>query len=194
MEYPNLCHSFLLLASLQQKFRSLAPCNCDLEKGADKIIEKTCWARSSFHCDSHNSKSFHEWPTSPEIFAVPQLGWAIKKLRFSFQLPKRTSCSDNNDDDGTNYKTTRRNFTLGHQMPKTSIPNIPLLPPLQEVSVKIAESRRTFAESPINVNANCQAISWPVRSVLMFINWPAMAQLAAVSLAKMIRRLDLVRN
>lgn len=119
------------------------------------------------------------------------LGWAIKKLRFSFQLPKRTSC---NDDDGTNYKTTRRNFTLGHQMPKTSIPYIPLHPPLQELGVKIAESRRTFAELPINVNANCQPISWPVRSVLMFINWPAMAQLSAASLAKMIRRLDLLRN
>lgn len=134
----------------------------------------------SFHCDSHNSKSFHEWPTSPEIFAVPQLGWAIKKLRFSFQLPKRTSCNDNDDDDGTNYKTTRRNFTLGHQMPKTSIP---LPPPPQELGVKIAESGRTFAELPINVNANCQPISWPVRSILMFINWPAMAQLSAISLS-----------
>lgn len=65
-------------------------------------------------------------------------------------------------------------------MPKTSIP---LHPPLQELGVKIAEGGRTFAELPINVNANCQPISWPVRSILMFINWPAMAQLSVLSLS-----------
>lgn len=106
LEYPNLWHSFVLLASQQQKFRGRS---ATLKKEHIKSLSKLVGPEvRSFHCDSHNSKSFHEWPTSPEIFAVPQLGWAIKKLRFSFQLPKRTSCNDNDsDDDGTNYKTTR---------------------------------------------------------------------------------------
>lgn len=98
------------------------------KKHIESLLAKTCWGGSSI-ATVIIRKVLHEWPTSPEIFAVPQLAGAIKKLRFSFQLPKRPSCDDDDgddDDDGTNYKTTRWNFTLGHRMPKPC--RFPLFP------------------------------------------------------------------
>lgn len=100
----------------------------------------------------------------------------------------------------TTEQITKLLVEILHLDTKCQKPAYPLPPTPQELGVKIAESRRTFAELPINVNANCQPISWPVRSILMFINWPAMAQLSAISLSLSLSgeddpsRLDVPRN
>lgn len=183
MEYPNLWHSSVLLASQQQKFRRSATLKKEHIKSLKKLLGQK-FVRSIATVIIR--KVFTNGQQVQKSLQFLDLVGLLKSYAFHFNCRSGQVATTTTT---TTEQITKLLVEILHLDTKCQKPAYPSPAP-QELGVKIAEGGRTFAELPINVNANCQPISWPVRSVLMFINWPAMAQLSVLSLSLSVSRED----